>query len=250
MTGLLASVRNLEEAELAAGAAVDIIDLKAPEHGALGALPVEVVAAIVRRFGASHTLSATIGDLALDPPRVAAAVRTMATSGVDYVKMGFFPGGDIEGTLAALRPLTRAGIQIVAVLFGDRNPDPALAAPLAAAGFAGCMLDTADKRSGSLPRICQRERLADFVAEVRRQGLLCGLAGSLTIADVPTLLPLEPDYLGFRGALCRNHQRIDRLDPDLLDRVARAVHGAVEVLARPPRPSRPARSASLETQPT
>jgi hypothetical protein len=45
------------------------------------------------------------------------------------------------------------------------------------------------------------EALARFVAAARRQGLLAGLAGSLSAADVPALLPLAPDYLGFRSAL-------------------------------------------------
>ena len=33
-------------------------------------------------------------------------------------------------------------------------------------------------------------------------GPFSALAGSLKLEDVPLLLPLKPDYLGFRGALC------------------------------------------------
>ena len=40
---------------------------------------------------------------------------------------------------------------------------------------------------------------------------MAGLAGSLSGADVPGLLTLSPDLLGFRGALCRG-QRIASLD--------------------------------------
>ncbi|MGZ8249348.1 (5-formylfuran-3-yl)methyl phosphate synthase, partial [Methylomagnum sp.] len=47
MTGLLASVANLDEARLVAESGADIIDLKNPAAGALGALSVGEVARIV-----------------------------------------------------------------------------------------------------------------------------------------------------------------------------------------------------------
>lgn len=244
MTGFLASVRNLDEARIAAAAAVDILDLKAPEHGALGALDVGDVAEIVRRLGDSQRISATIGDLPLEPARILTETRAMAATGVDYVKLGFFPGGDLEGTLSALEPLARSGTRLVAVLFGDHAPSAELPRMLARAGFAGCMLDTADKTRGSLTEICSPQSLSRFVTEARRHGLLCGLAGSLRAEDIPTLLPLQPDYLGFRGALCRGHQRTQRIDPALLRDIGIAVRGNIDetslgassVLANPPAP--------------
>ena len=42
---------------------------------------------------------------------------------------------------------------------------------------------------------------------------MAGLAGSLEAPDVPRLLLLEPDYLGFRGALCVGRDRTARIDP-------------------------------------
>ena len=42
---------------------------------------------------------------------------------------------------------------------------------------------------------------------------MAGLAGSLEPPDVPRLLLLEPDYLGFRGALCAGRDRAARIDP-------------------------------------
>jgi len=43
--------------------------------------------------------------------------------------------------------------------------------------------------------------LAHFVREARALGLMTGLAGSLEAPDIPRLMVLGPDYLGFRGAL-------------------------------------------------
>ena len=47
----------------------------------------------------------------------------------------------------------------------------------------------------------------------RRHGLMSGLAGSLEPPDIPRLLLLTPDFLGFRGALCADRQRAARVDP-------------------------------------
>jgi uncharacterized protein (UPF0264 family) len=202
MTGLLASVMNLDEARLVAEAGVDIIDLKNPAAGALGALPVGEVARIVAALDGQRPVSATVGDLPITPDVVVPAVAAMAATGVDYVKIGFFPGGDWAAVIDGLRPVTARGVRLVAVLFGDSGPELDWVAALAEAGFAGAMLDTADKACGSLRQVCEPGFLRDFVAETRRRGLLCGLAGSLRAGDVGPLLELGPDYLGFRGALC------------------------------------------------
>jgi uncharacterized protein (UPF0264 family) len=213
MTGILASVANLAEARLVVEAGVDIIDLKNPAAGALGALPVDDVARIVAALGGARPVSATIGDLPMVAGIVAPAVEAMAATGVDYVKIGFFPGGDWSGVIQGLQPVAASGIRLIAVLFGDCTPEICWVAALAEAGFAGAMLDTADKQKGSLRTVREPEFLRDFVAETRAHGLIRGLAGSLRAEDVQPLLALEPDYLGFRGALCGGN-RTGHLDPD------------------------------------
>jgi len=51
-----------------------------------------------------------------------------------------------------------------------------------------------------------------FVSQCREEGLLSGLAGSLEAPDVPRLLPLGPNYLGFRGSLCQGRSRDAAID--------------------------------------
>ena len=84
------------------------------------------------------------------------------------------------------------------------------------------MLDTADKRGGGLRRHRSDAALGGFVRKARALGLLAGLAGSLAAADIPPLLGLRPDYLGFRGALCRDG-RAGALDPAAFATVRRAM---------------------------
>ncbi|MFZ4700452.1 MAG: (5-formylfuran-3-yl)methyl phosphate synthase [Candidatus Methylumidiphilus sp.] len=223
MSGMLASVENLAEALLVLEACVDIIDLKSPSNGALGALPLETVGQIVQAVGGRLPVSATIGDLPMEPQWVRQAVESMAGTGVDYVKIGLFPGGDWQQTVSGLSPLAVRGVRLVAVLFGDQNPGLGQIAELAKAGFSAAMLDTLDKQGGSLTHVCTHDFLRDFVAEVKAYGMVCGLAGSLRQADVTQLLNLRPDYLGFRGALCLRHDRTAGLDANAVRIIRRLV---------------------------
>lgn len=220
MTKFLASVRNLDEARLAVDGGADIIDLKAPDRGSLGALPADVVRSIVAALRGVKPISATVGDLPMQPARVGAAVAAALETGVDYVKVGMFPGGNSPETLRDLQAFTRSGFRLVAVLFADRDPLSVSPCELRDAGFVGCMLDTLDKDRGSLTEVCTVSFLRDFIATVRETGMFSGLAGSLAAGDVPALRLLKPDYLGFRGALCRDHYRTGQLDGNYVQRIA------------------------------
>jgi (5-formylfuran-3-yl)methyl phosphate synthase len=201
MTGLLASVRSAAEAALAVAGGADIIDAKEPAAGALGRVESDVLRAILREVAGRRPVSATIGDLDLSPSVVSAAVEATAADGADIVKIGVFPGALAE-TWAALRPLAHRGLRLVAVMFADRAPNLVeLPKRCAEAGFFGVMLDTADKAAGPLTAHLDREALAGFVARARSLGLASGLAGSLRLGDIPSLVPLGADYLGFRSAL-------------------------------------------------
>ncbi len=212
MTGMLASVTNIDEARMVLNAGANIIDLKDPAKGALGALDTAQVLEIRTKIGPQPVLSATIGDLPMAPDTILNAVTEMAATGVDYVKIGFFPGGDWEGVIDALAEPAQAGIQLVAVIFGDTEIDIEWVAHLAKAGFSGAMIDTRNKNNGSLTAVCSNATLKSFVNTVQTHQLLCGLAGSLKKHDIPKLLKLAPDYLGFRGALCVQNQRTKNLD--------------------------------------
>ncbi len=216
MTGMLASVSSLDEALTAQAAGADIIDLKAPAAGALGALETDLVEEIVKKLNADTVSSATVGDLPMHPEIVRQAVDKMSATGVDYVKIGLFPGGDWHASIAVLKGRTSNGARLIAVFFADCDPDTQWFPELASAGFSGVMLDTRDKRVGSLRQILKRDKLAYFVTTARQYDFLCGLAGSLQSEDIEPLLELSPDYLGFRGALCIHRNRIDCLDPEAL----------------------------------
>ena len=226
MTGMLASVNSIAEALLVLNAEVDIIDLKQPALGALGALEVADVKQIVAAIAGRCPVSATIGDLPMEPEVIFNAVQLMAETGVDYIKIGFFPGDDWLGTLKKLVGLASQKQALIAVLFADAQPDLTIMATLKASGFVGVMLDTMDKQHGSLTQVLAAEQVAHFVSQAKELQLLCGLAGSLRLADIPELIDYHPDYLGFRGALCQDHSRVGPLNQMAVQSIKQAMQSA------------------------
>jgi FolB domain-containing protein len=212
MTLMLASVSNPAEAEAVWAGGADIIDLKDPAKGALGALDASVAAGIVRAVGKRRPVSAVAGASLGSPTALAGEVAAMAAAGVDYVKVGVSSDEAGAGCVRALAPQAR-NTKLVGVLFADCAPDLDLLRVMAGSGFAGAMLDTAKKSAGRLLDHMDIAALDRFIGRCRENRLMPGLAGSLEAPDVPRLLPLEPDYLGFRGSLCHGRVREDAIDP-------------------------------------
>jgi len=136
--------------------------------------------------------------------------------------VGFFSADNLDACLRAIAPIADRQ-PVIAVLFADLAPPLQRLDDFAAAGFRGVMLDTAGKRGGGLTRHLGTDTLARFVAEARRLGLLSGLAGSLRLSDIPLLLPLAADYLGFRGALCEGGDRVEGISPQRLQEIRQAL---------------------------
>jgi dihydroneopterin aldolase len=206
MTRMLASVADLPEAEAAIGGGADIIDLKDPRAGALGAVAPSVIAEVVGAIGKHRATSAVCGDLPMDPELIRNRVGEVAASGVDYVKIGFFPSPDAAICVETLGAIS-AKSKLIAVIFADLDPDFSLLNSFARHGFHGVMIDTADKSKGRLLDHLSPERIPDFINRAHALGLQVGLSGSLEAPDVPRLLPFAPDFLGFRGALCDQSRR-------------------------------------------
>jgi len=223
---MLASVRTLEEAGAAAAGGADLIDLKEPHSGALGALPLPEIVTIVaglRERWPTLPISATIGDLSDHGEQwIAQRVTEVAATGVDYVKVGIERGPQAASQLARLATLP--GRSRVPVLFADHGLDFSLVAHACELGFPVIMLDTASKGAGSLFDCVDCAGLTRLLQVVHGHGLRAGLAGSLHLEHVPLLLELAPDIVGFRSALCAG-ARTDCLDPARVAAVRAALRG-------------------------
>ena len=231
---LLVSVRNVEEALVAASGGADFIDLKEPGQGALGGLPLAMIGSIVTALRARHPglmISATIGDV----PMVALAdilarVLAVAGCGVDLVKVGIetgpqagAPAGQSQAS-AVLDALAGCGHAVVPVFIADHGIDAARWQQALALPLAGVMIDTADKHAGSLFEVMSSPDLAALLAQARAAGRLCGLAGALRLPHLARLRALAPDFAGFRSAVCDGH-RSGALVPARLAALVLALHG-------------------------
>ncbi len=227
LTAFLASVRDAREARVALDAGADIIDAKEPDAGALGAVSIETLGRIVGEVAGARPVSATIGDLPMQPELIASAVRERAGQGADYVKFGLFGSErSLECASAACAVAGRA--KIIVVLFADLAVTQSFISAesmtcLGRTGVSGLMLDTADKSGGGLLKHFDAPALGEVVRRAAAANLLCGLAGALKIHDIIGLMGLRPDFLGFRGALCASGVRGDVLSGDRAHEVANLI---------------------------
>ena len=216
MTAFLASVVDAAEAAVAFECGADIIDCTDPARGALGAPSPDAVARIVAQIGGARPVSVAAGAPDLDISRLPPAVASMRAAGADIIKVGLNSSGNARQKIAALAPLAQ-DINLVGVFFADRAPQFDLVADLAAAGFAGAMLDTIDKTHGRFLETLEATDAVRFIETCRSADLVSGVAGSLEPPDVPRLVALDPDFLGFRGALCGAGNRGNALDRDAVN---------------------------------
>lgn len=229
---LLASVRSAQEAMIAITGGAAIIDAKDPEAGALGAVDSTTLQAIRSVVPRTTPLSATTGDIpAGDIDGILNEILRVAKCGADLVKIAVVGDGDqmmqLLAELGQRRRLQDAYGRRVAVLFADRTSDWSIIEALPAAGFAGVMLDTQDKTCGSLLDIVSPPQLAEFIVHARRVGMFAGLAGALRLRHIPMVTALDPDVMGFRGALCRQQCRTASMDADAVIMVRKVIERSV-----------------------
>jgi (5-formylfuran-3-yl)methyl phosphate synthase len=240
---LMTSVADVEEAATALRAGVDILDVKDPREGSLGACPPPVLRAIVALrdrtavAGRRVPVSAALGDATNHPGTFALAASGAAACGVDYLKIGLRGLRDPDDSVVFLSVVVEAaraaapGVRVVAAAYAEAAAlgaiEPAqLPAVATRSGADGCLIDTALKDGRTLFDHLDPGAVSGFVAACRQRGLLCGLAGSLGPDHLQLLLEIGPDVIGVRGAICEGG-RSGRLDPGRLSSMREALIGAI-----------------------
>lgn len=231
---LLISVVSADEVAAALVGGADIIDVKNPREGSLGAAAPHVVRAVRYATPPDVPVSVAIGDVPDLPGMAALAAAGAAASGADYVKVGLLGPADAASALALLTAVCRASRdaerppRVMAAAFADADvvgalPPLLLPAVAAEAGTYGCMLDTARKDGGSLFAALGEDDLGLFVRLCREHELACALAGSLDEDDLPRLAALAPDIVGFRGAACKGDRVGGTVDAGAVRRLKEAL---------------------------
>jgi (5-formylfuran-3-yl)methyl phosphate synthase len=229
--GLLVSVRDRVEAQVALAAGASWIDVKEPAAGPLGAASPEVIAEVLQTVGCATPASAALGELVdwdangFEIPR--------PVSGPLVVKLGLAGCGSIRnwrGQWRAAAERLPDFARLVAVIYADwRAADaPPPEEIFAAAGEVGCravLVDTFQKNGRGLLDHWSAATIAELCEKVRRCGRLMVLAGSLSIKTAPIAARLGPDYIAVRGAVC-TAGRQSTLCPERIAVLLQALDGA------------------------
>lgn len=209
MTHLLVSVRSAAEASAALAGGADLIDMKEPSRGALGAAPTEVWREVADTVAGRVPLSVALGELieASETPPLPPA----DCSFLQFAKLGLRGCQALrrwqDAWLKTFEPWP-AHVQRVAVSYADwrkiQAPPPEEVIDVGAE--LGCrvwLIDTCDKTAGGLLDYASPGQLRAWMDRARNRGLQVALAGSLTLAAIDKLRPLCPNWFAVRGAVCR-----------------------------------------------
>jgi (5-formylfuran-3-yl)methyl phosphate synthase len=226
---LLVSVTDAEEARLAVAAGVDIVDVKNPAEGSLGAAGPGVLERVREAVPPERPVSAAIGDLPNLPGTAALAALGAARSGAAYVKVGLWGTSTEDDAVAVLRAVAEAvdgGASVIAAAYADAErvasrplPPRALVAAARRAGVGGCLLDTAVKDGRGLLEWLSPAALAALVADGHAAGLEMALAGALRAEDLTAVRATGADIAGVRSAACRDGRRTAPLDAERIARL-------------------------------
>jgi uncharacterized protein (UPF0264 family) len=222
-TGLLVSVRNRDEAEIALAGGADVIDVKEPSRGSLGAADAETIAAIVAAVAGRAPISVAAGELLDWPATNCTQFIDAVAERVSYVKFGLAGCIDEHNWSARWRSAIdafRGTVQPVAVAYADWQAAraPAPADVLAHADACGCpvlLIDTWSKSVGNLFDRLPAESVTELARGVRATGIHLVLAGSLKQSSLVEAVRYRPSLLAVRGAACE----VDRSGTISLSRV-------------------------------
>jgi uncharacterized protein (UPF0264 family) len=240
---LLVSVVSAEEARRALDAGADIIDVKDPAEGALGAPSPHVLGEVVREVGGAAPVSVALGDLPNLPHTAALAARGAALSGAGYVKVGLRGVRELDEAAAlmcAVADAVEPHAEVIAAAYADAGAlDPPALAPASLpelvdrAPISGALVDTFVKDGRGLYHWLSESELADMIALTHSAGGSFAVAGQLTRAQ---LRRVPADVVGVRSAVCRGGDRSGELDAELVAAAVAALRGPQSGTIRVPLP--------------
>jgi uncharacterized protein (UPF0264 family) len=213
--GLLVSVRNAEEALAALAGRADVIDVKEPNRGSLGAADRDTLSDIVRVVTGRAPVSAAMGELVEHIESPNGRGTQLRIDGVSLFKIGLANCAGFNDwpdrwrrTVATIASASSTdAAHPVAVVYADwqaaKSPSPREILGVAVEfDCPALLIDTWSKSSGSLFDHWPVAGVQRFLAEARSHDIAIALAGSLTGKSVLEAARLVPDLVAVRAAAC------------------------------------------------
>lgn len=210
---LLISITSEDEVVEAVLGGADIIDVKNPVEGSLGAPFPRTIRSIARVAPKEFEVSAAIGDAPDLPGTVSLAALGAAVCEVDYVKLGMFGPKNFDSALLLAKEACRAAkegvsnIKVVIAGYADHERvgclDPVLIPEIVRRAEADvAMVDTKVKDGRKVFSFLTDQQLRSLIDGAHGNGSVAAIAGSLGKEDVERVYGLGADIVGFRGAVC------------------------------------------------
>lgn len=217
---LLISPKNEKEAVEAVAGGADLIDVKNPNEGPLGASFPWIIQRIRQSTPANIEVSCTVGEAPNLPGSMALASLGAAATGVNYIKAGLNGLTTAEDAVHLMRSIVRAAkeynpqVKVVVVGYADASRtitvDALLVPKIAYEAKADiAMLDTAVKDGKNLFTFLTKPQLKSFVDAAHGYGLKAALAGALRKEDLAEVYALDADVAGVRGSACSLNDRVN-----------------------------------------
>ncbi len=234
---LLVSPKDIEEAKAVIRANADIVDVKNPKEGSLGANFPWIIKSIrelvEKEKGNGIKISAAIGDFNYKPGTASLAALGAASAGAEYIKVGLHKIKTKEEAIDLLTGVVKAvknfdpTRKVVSAFYADYKRIKSISPfEIAAIGeevnIDVAMIDTGIKDGRSTLDFLSEEELKRFISESKALELETALAGSLKFEDVPTIKEIEPDIIGVRGMVCGGN-REDSIKAELVSELKRMV---------------------------
>ncbi len=216
---LISPVDEQEALETILGGA-DIVDVKNPKEGPLGASFPWIIKRIRTITPKDVEVSCTLGDMPNLPGSISLAALGAASTGVNYVKASLYGLKTKEDAVYLMQSVVKAvkdydsAIKVVVAGYADAERIGSIRPQLIprVAYDSGCdlaMLDTAVKDGKTLFDFLTVNQLRTFVDETHGYGLQAALAGSLKREHLVPLCSLGVDIIGLRGAACTGGDRLN-----------------------------------------
>ena len=244
---LLVSANTLEECILLQDLSVPWIDLKEPRHGPLGRPELPLVKQFANRMTSASSIKAhwsiAGGELPDWKPQAdqayieAVCLRETAREtyrGTDrgpnrtegHIKWGLAQAertSDWQVKLAKLVEQIPSPGQVILVHYADyaRVEAPEWKKVLSIAAelkIDKILIDTAIKDGSKLTDWLEIPSLEQRIQDAKRWNFQIAIAGSIPLDQLAKLSRLEPNWIGVRGAVCRNPKdRTSTIDPALVE---------------------------------
>jgi len=233
---VLVSPKDIDEAKAVISGNADIVDVKNPKEGSLGAnFPwvIKSIKQLVEEKGNGMKMSAAIGDFDYKPGTASLAALGAAASGAEYIKIGLHKIKTREEAIDLLTGVVKAvkdfdpSKKVVSAFYADYKRINSIS-PFEIVEIGKevdidvAMVDTGIKDGRTTLEFLSEDELKSFVSESKSLGLVTALAGALKFDDIPVIKAINPDILGVRGMVCGGN-RDDSVQVELVTKLKKMV---------------------------